>query len=85
MPRTARKVSESGIYHVILRGINRQVIFLEDDDYQRFIDTLSLFKKKSGYELYAYCLMSNHIHLVIKENDEKLAQIMRRICGSFVY
>ena len=68
MARTARKESRTGIYHVMLRGINRQIIFEDDEDYQKFLwiiikDT----KKKSGYEIYAYCLMSNHIHLLLTQ------------------
>lgn len=85
MPRKARQKSESGIYHIIMRGINRQVIFNEDEDYLRFLQALQHYKEKSGYQIYAYCLMNNHIHLLMKIEDESLAQIMRRICGKFVY
>ncbi len=85
MPRKARQKSESGIYHIIMRGINRQVIFNEDEDYHRFLQTLKYYKETSGYELYAYCIMSNHIHLLLKVGPEPLEQIMRRICGKFVY
>lgn len=67
MPRIARIKSSSGIYHVILRGINRQTIFEEDEDVVKFLKTLKDCKKKGGYKLYGYCLMGNHIHLLIKE------------------
>ena len=40
MPRTPRAKSESGIYHIILRGINQQVIFEEEEDYKKFIETI---------------------------------------------
>ncbi len=85
MPRKARKKSESGIYHIIMRGINRQVIFNEDEDCHRFLQALKHYKETSGYQIYAYCLMNNHIHLLMKVEYEPLAQIMRRICGKFVY
>jgi putative transposase len=85
LPRKARQKSESGIYHIIMRGINRQLIFNEDEDYHKFLQTLNHYKEISGYQIYAYCLMSNHIHLLIKIEHEPLAQIMRRICGKFVY
>ncbi len=85
MPRKARQKSESGIYHIIMRGINRQSIFKEDEDYHRFLQTLKYYKETSGYEIYAYCLMSNHIHLLLKVGSEPLEQVMRRICGKFVY
>jgi len=85
LPRQARKKSASGIYHIMMRGINRQIIFEDDDDYSRFLQTLQNYKEKSGYEIYAYCLMGNHVHLLLKVGKEPLEQIMRRICGSYVY
>lgn len=85
MPRTAREKSESGKYHIMVRGINRQDLFGDDDDQQKFIETLAFFKEKSKYKIYGYCLMSNHVHLLIKEEDEPLALIMKRISSSYVY
>jgi len=85
LPRKARRKSESGIYHIIMRGINRQVIFNDDEDYHRLLQTLKYYKKPCGYQLYAYCLMSNHIHLLLKIGPEPLEQVMRRICGKYVY
>lgn len=85
LPRKARQKSESGIYHIIMRGINRQIIFHEDEDCHIFLQTLKFYKEPCGYNLYAYCLMSNHIHLLLKVGSEPLEQIMRRICGKFVY
>ncbi len=85
LPRKARQKSESGIYHIIMRGLNRQVIFNEDEDCHKFLQTLQQYKKISGYHIYAYCLMSNHIHLLMKIEHEPLEQVMRRICGKFVY
>lgn len=84
MPRNARTKSRSGIYHVILRGINRQQIFYDNEDYERFISTLSFYKRISGFELYCYCLMGNHVHLLIRDTGEPLAIIFRRIGASFV-
>ena len=57
MPRTARKKSESGIYHIMLRTINRQDLFEDNEDRERFIETLAFYKEKSVYKIYAYCLM----------------------------
>lgn len=85
MARQARKKSSSNIYHLLMRGINRQNIFYDTEDYQKFLDVLFRYRDISGYSIYAYCLMNNHIHLLIKEGEEPLAKIMRRICGSFVY
>lgn len=85
MPRQARERSDSRIYHLILRGINRQSIFEDDEDRVRFIDTICHFKTISNYELYGYCLMNNHIHLLVKETKDSISMIVKRISSSFVY
>lgn len=69
----------------MLRGINQQQIFEETEDYDKFLDVLKDCKAICEYELYAYCLMGNHIHLLIKEGTESLEQMFKRICGRFVY
>lgn len=69
----------------MLRGINRQIIFEDDEDYQKYLQTLKEFQEKSGYEIYAYCLMNNHIHLLIKETTEDLGIVFRRLGASYVY
>lgn len=85
MPRLPRQKSDSGIYHIMLRGSNQQVIFEDDEDYFKFIETLENYKAVSGYKVFAYCLMSNHIHILIKVQKEDLDLIMKRIAGSYVY
>jgi putative transposase len=85
LPRTARKKSSTGVYHVMLRGINRQVIFEDDHDKNKFIETLAKYKKISGFELYGYCLMDNHVHLLLKEEGECISTAMKRISSSYVY
>lgn len=85
MPRQARRKSESGIYHIMLRGINHQQIFEDEEDRQRFIETLIRYQKECGYIIYAYCLMGNHIHLLLKEEKEELALILKKIAGSYAY
>ena len=85
MPRTARIKSSTGIYHIITRGINQQNIFSSDDDYERFLNTLTRYFRKSNCEIYAYCLMDNHIHLLLKEGLETLATSMKRIGTSYAY
>lgn len=85
MPRQARSISETGIYHIMLRGNERKKIFLDDDDRLQFINTMfdKLIEEKS--EIYAYCLMNNHVHLLIGESDNNLSRIMKRINVSYVY
>ena len=85
MPRSAREKSSTGIYHVMLRGINHQIIFEDDEDYHKYLETLKKYQDESGYTIYAYCLMGNHIHLLIKEEREELGIAFRRIGASYVY
>lgn len=85
LPRTARELSESGIYHVMVRGINRETIFKDTKDIQRYLQTLDDLKKTSGFALYGYCFMKNHVHLLLRESSETLGQIMRKLGSSYVY
>jgi REP element-mobilizing transposase RayT len=61
MPRKARVKSSSSIYHIIMRGINRQSIFEDEEDYRKFLQTLRDYKEICGYLIFAYCLMGNHV------------------------
>lgn len=85
MPRFARKKSGTGVYHVILRGINQRDIFYDDEDKVKFIETLDKYKDISEYSILGYCLMSNHIHLLLKEGNESISKLMKRIGVSYVY
>ena len=79
MPRIARAKSISNIYHVMIRGINRQNIFEEDEDRLCFMKILEQCKEISGFKLYAFVLMSNHIHLLIEPSGEALNIAFTRI------
>jgi len=69
----------------MLRGINRQQIFEDNEDREHFLETLENYKDLCGYRIYAYCLMGNHIHILLKEGKEPLTQVLKRIAGSYVY
>ncbi len=84
MSRKARRLSSTKIYHVMIRGNRKEDIFLEDEDKRRFIKILKKIKQKDEYELYAFCLMNNHVHLLIKEKNEHISRIMKRINISYV-
>jgi len=66
MARLARKISENGLYHIVFRGVNRQRIFEEEKDYQKLKDILIDLKKEMQYQVYAYCFMSNHVHILLR-------------------
>ena len=85
MPRQARKKSSSGIYHIMLRGIDRQLIFEDSEDCFRFLDIVQECREMDCFKLYAYCLMGNHVHLLIKVSGESLETIFKRIGGRYVY
>lgn len=85
MARLPRRSSSSKIYHIIFRGINKQVIFHEEEDYQKLLDILSFLKNDMKFEVYAYCLMSNHVHMLIKEADFlQISIILKRLLIRYV-
>ncbi|MDR1016171.1 MAG: transposase [Coriobacteriales bacterium] len=83
MPRSQRQQGALGVYHVIFRGIAQQLLFEEAADYDRFIQTLKRFKQQSAFALYAFCLMNNHVHLLLKVNAEPLGTSLQRIMVSY--
>lgn len=85
MPRCSRKNAKSfyGVYHIILRGINNQDIFFDDMDRKNFIKRIISTKQKYNYELYAYVLMSNHVHLLIKDKNDSISKIMQSLATSY--
>lgn len=85
MPRQNRRLSKSSMYHVMLRGNERKEIFIDEEDKLRIIDTLEEKKRKQEYYLYAYCLMDNHAHLLIKEGKDNISRAMKRIQTSYAY
>jgi putative transposase len=83
MPRGTREKSESGIYHVMLRGIDKMDIFLSDSDYEKFLYYVREAMDKSDFVVYGYCLMTNHVHLLIKTETEEIGDIVRRIAVGY--
>ena len=84
MPRGPRKLSNTGIYHVMLRGADRRVIFQDDQDNYVFLKKLLQVKQVSPFALYAYCLMGNHVHLLMEERDEPLQTVFKRLGVAYV-
>lgn len=94
MARESRQSSGTGIYHVMMRGINHQNIFEDIEDYYQFIITLDRIRKRyddngnpcgTNCIYYAYCLMSNHFHLLIREREESVGESIKRLASSYVY
>lgn len=76
MPRTARQVSRSGWYHVIARGNGRQLLFEDDADRERFCRLMVEHLEDAEVSLGAWCLMSNHVHLLVEDPQQRLSQAM---------
>ena len=80
MTRIARITVENGCYHIITRGNQKQTVFLEARDYERYLLMLGKCKKRFNFKLYCFCLMPNHVHLIIEVADPLvLNKIMRSI------
>lgn len=84
MARRPRKTSESGLYHVMLRGINKQTIFESNDDKYQLLYTLKRLVDTKKFILYGYCLMDNHVHLLIQELEDDISTAIKRISSSYV-
>lgn len=81
MARQARKRSETGIYHIMLRGIDKRDIFMDDADRIKFIEKLLKARETADFKLYGYCLMDNHVHILIGETEEIGTSIKRITVG----
>ena len=83
MARKARAEVEGGLYHVVTRGNNRRRIFDAPADYEKFFSLLAVQKTKLPFFLYAYCLMSNHVHLLIERQSDSIGRIMHRLLTGY--
>jgi len=83
MPRPLRVEYEGAIYHVVNRGDRREDIFFEAADREMFLATLGGACRKAGWEVHAYCLMSNHFHLVIETPQPTLVSGMKWLLGTY--
>jgi len=81
MPRKARLVLEGSCYHIITRGNQKQAVFKDEADYETYIRLISKYKERYGFRLYGWCLMNNHIHMVVE--SDLLAKFMHGISLSY--
>lgn len=85
MPRQIRYKGEFSTYHVIMRGNERKNIFQADGDKAKLIDIIERMKKKYNFILEAYCIMDNHVHLLINDNGNDISKIVKSINISYAY
>lgn len=83
MPRKARIVLPRYPHHVVQRGHNGKAIFVHDNDRLYYLSNLIEWKDKLGCRIYAYCLMPNHVHLIVDPGDSttSLGLLMKRVSG----
>ena len=83
MPRIGRVVLPNHPHHIIQRGHNRQVVFAADEDFEYYLDTLREWKQAHDIKVYGYCLMTNHVHLILEPPEEiaALGRLMKRLAG----
>lgn len=83
MARGPREVSNTGLYHVTLKGINGMQLFSEANDFERFLGLLKNALDKTGVTLLAWCLMSNHVHLAVLDPNQMLSKMVHSVSFRF--
>jgi len=83
MARRPRLFAPGVLYHVIVRGNQRQKTFHRDHDYQAYLERLGRYRKKAGVTVHAYCLMPNHVHLLVQTGSQPLSRFMQGLQQSY--
>ncbi|MDF2596983.1 MAG: transposase [Clostridia bacterium] len=84
MPRKAREKCPDSVYHIIVRGNNKQDIFLDEYDRMEYLKRLKRYKEAYQLEVYSYCLMTNHVHLLIHDKGQDISDVMKGFNLSYV-
>ncbi len=85
MTRMLRIHSESGYMHVMVRGNGRQILFEDKTDYLYFLNLLRRFSKETAITICAYCLMENHVHLLICDKEQHMSLFMQKLSLAYTY
>ena len=83
MARRPRLLAPGVLYHVIVRGNQKQKTFLDHRDYQAYLERLGRYRKRLGVTVYAYCLMPNHVHLLVETGSQPLSKFMQGLQQSY--
>ena len=83
MPRRARIAVANYPHHIVQRGHNRRVVFVTDRDRLTYLETLREFRAELELKIYGYCLMTNHVHLIVDPGNDaqSLGLLMKRLAG----
>ena len=82
MPRRARMYIKGLPYHIVQRGNNREACFIEEENYQFYLELWEKISEQKGVAVHAYCLMTNHIHFLVTPEEETSISETMKIVGS---
>ena len=85
LPRKPREFSTTNVYHIIFRGNDKQDIFYDDQDKYVFLDRIKETKEIFKYEVYTYCLMNNHVHMIIRIKEDFLSNAMKSLAVRYSF
>ena len=80
-----RRESATGFYHVVGKGINHEMIFAQQREKVYFKKIIKMYLEKYDVKIYAYCIMSNHFHMIVKSEIQSLSLFMARILAKYAY
>ena len=83
MAREKRERSETGYAHLITRGNNKQILFEEDEDYRFYLSRLGRYSREQEVTINAYCLMENHVHLLVNDRQGHIPELMKQLGVSY--
>ena len=85
MPRSLRIKSLTNIYHIMIRGVNKEIIFYDTADKKKFLQILKYYLSKYSVEIIAYCLMNNHVHFLLKSKEDfsKFMQCIQTVYATY--
>lgn len=83
MPRRRRIATACYPHHIVQRGHNRKAVFITNDDRLAYLATLNEFRQELSLQVYGYCLMTNHVHLIVNPGNDaaRLSLLMKRLAG----
>jgi putative transposase len=83
VPRIARTSLPDGHFHVTARGVERRAIYLDDDDYRSFLGLFAATARRQSWNVYAFCLMPNHYHVILEATREALSEGIQWLDGIY--
>ncbi|MDK9712387.1 transposase [Acidaminobacter sp.] len=83
MSRKLRNLQQETVYHVVYKGNNGEFLLRHDVDKNMLLETIKRYRLRYDFELYAFCIMDNHVHMLIKMCETSLSKVMQGISQSF--